>query len=446
MRKLEYKHQLLVLLTIIATFNYLDRYVLGMAMEPIKQELQLNDTQLGFLSGIAFAFFYAVAGIPIARWADWGNRKTIVTLTTGLFSAMVALCGLVANFAQLLLARVGVAVGEAGCLPPAQSLISDFFDRSERPGAMAIYWMCGPFSILIGFLAGGWLVENFGWRIAFFVIGVPGILLALLANCYLREPRLDRDTVEVDKKPTLRAVLTTLWRQRSFRSIVLAFCVSYFFSMGIIQWLPSFFVRSHGMSVSELGVWLAFAWGVFGLIGAYLGGVLPARYAPRKESLHMRGVAIAFAIGSLFFMLVYLSSDRYIALMCLAIVATLFSLINGAIFSAIQSLVDERMRSVALASIFLWSNLIGVGLGPLAVGALSDVLAPTLGQESLRYALVAFSPGYLWVAYYYWRAGDTIEADIRSVESGSMSSDQQIEPLDRDTMRTNQGFPDVGET
>ena len=157
MPNLQYKHYLLALLTVVATLNFLDRFVLSLLLEPIKQDLKLSDTQLGFLTGFAFALFYAVAGIPIARWADRGNRNTIIFVTTALWSAMVALCGLVGNFTQLLLVRVGVGVGESGALPPAQSLIADYFDRTERPHAMAIYWMCAPISMIIGYLGGaGW--------------------------------------------------------------------------------------------------------------------------------------------------------------------------------------------------------------------------------------------------------------------------------------------------
>ena len=417
MGNFQYRHYLLSLLTVVATFNYLDRYVLSLLMEPIKHEFQLSDSQLGFLTGFAFALFYAVAGIPIARWADRGNRNTIVSLTTVLWSTMVALCGLVSNFTQLLLVRIGVAVGEAGCLPPAHSLIADYFTRAERPHAMAIYWMCGPLSIIVGYLFGGWLAEYFGWRTTFLVIGVPGILLGLLVKLTLREPRLRQISQIVDEAPAFKKVLTTLWKQHTFRHIVMAFCVSYFFSMGVVQWLPTYFIRSHGMEIGELGTWLAFSWGACGLLGAYLGGVLTTRYAACEEALQMRATALITGAGGLLFLMVCLSSDRYVALAFLGMVGVSFTMCNGAIFSAIQSLVDERMRSVALALIFLLANLIGFGLGPLAVGILSDLLSPEFGQESLRYALAVFSPGFLWVGFYYWKAGNTIESDIKYVES-----------------------------
>lgn len=422
MDKIQYKQYFLILLTLVATFNYLDRYVLSLVMESIKLEFQLSDSQLGFLTGMAFALFYAVAGVPIARWADRGNRNIIVSLSTGLWSVMLVFCGLVANYTQLLLARVGVAVGEAGCLPPAQSLIADYFDRAERPRAMAIYWLCGPLSVILGYLAGGWLAEYFGWRMTFIVMGVPGVALAILVKLTLREPRLKLDKALSPELPSFKAVLATLWQQQTFRSILLAFCVSYFFSMGMVQWMPTFFIRSYGMEMGELGIWFAAVWGGVGLLATLLGGFLASRFAARQEPLQMRACALIVAIASVLMAMIYLYPGRYGALLFLALSAVSFPLTSGAIFSAIQSLVNERMRSVALALIFLMANLIGFGLGPWAIGILSDLLAPRFGQESLRYALAAFSPGFLWVAYYYWKASGTIAADIQMVESVAAES------------------------
>ena len=423
MDKYQYRHYLLVLLTVVGAFNYLDRQVLSLAMEPIKQEFQLSDGQLGILSGFAFALFYAVAGIPIARWADRGNRNIIVSLTTGLWSFMLVLCGVAGNFTQLLLARVGVAIGEAGCLPPTQSLIADHFDRAERPRAMAIYWLCGPLAVIIGFLAGGWLIESVGWHTTFILMGVPGILLALLVRFTLREPRLEHKSLAVDSPPPFKAVLTVLWRQRTFRSIVTAFCIAYFFGNGLVQWLPSFFIRSHGMDIGELGAWFALVWGLCGLIGTWLGGFLAVRYAAGKEALQMQACAYVFGLCGLLYMMVFLSPNQHQALICMAALGITTTVCNGAIFSAIQSLVNERIRSVALAIIFLLANLIGLGLGPMAVGLLSDVLVLKFGPESLRYALAIMSPGFVWVGFHYWKAADTIEDDIRSIESKACSAE-----------------------
>ena len=431
--KLAYKHYMLGLLTVVATFNFLDRYVLFLLLEPIKQDFQLSDSQLGLLTGFAFALFYALAGLPIARWADRGNRNTIITITTALWSAMVALCGLVGSYNHLLLVRVGVAVGEAGCQPPAQSLIADYFDRDERPRAMAVYWMCGPISVIIGYLGGGLLAEVVGWRMTFILMGVPGILLAILVKLSLREPRLKLTTDVVVEQPSFKIVLASLSQQRAFRHIAMAFCVAGFFNTGIFAWLPAFLMRSHDMEVGDVGVWLAFIWGGGGLFGAYIGGVLVSRYAAGKEAIQIRVVAIIITLAGVLFVMAYLSSEKYNALMLMAMNGFLFALCNGPVFSAIQSLVNERMRSVALALIFLLTYLIGYGLGPIAVGVLSDLLVPSFGQESLRYASVLFAPGFLWVAYHYWKAGNTIEADIRRVESETGIKKTEAASLEVDT-------------
>jgi len=421
MRSMEYKHYLLLLLTVVATFNYLDRFVLSLLMEPIKAEFDLSDSQLGFLSGFAFASFYAVAGIPIARWADRGNRNWIITLTTGLWSVMVAVCGLVGSFTQLLLVRVGVAVGEAGCLPPASSIIADYFDRSERPKAMAIYWLCGPLSIIIGYLGGGWLAEYFGWRMTFIIIGVPGVFLALLVRYTLREPRLQSNKIIVEKQPAFLEVLRIIWQRRALRSIVVAFSVAYFFGLGFAQWLPAFFMRTHGMETGEIGTLFAATWGLLGLGGTYIGGILIARYATRREGLQVRWIATGFFLSGIFYVLVFASSNQYHAIGYMALAGIINAMCNGPIFSCVQSLVNEQMRSFTLALIFLLANFIGLGLGPLAVGLLSDFFVPRFGDDSLRYALMAFAPGLACVGFFYWRAGKTIEEDILEAESSSSS-------------------------
>ena len=438
MTKLQYKHYLLVLLTLVATFNYLDRGVLALAMESLKSEFQLSDSQLGFMSGFAFAVFYALAGIPIARWADRGNRNHVVALTTGLWSAMVAVSGLVGNFTQLLLVRVGVAVGESGCVPPAQSLISDYFDRAERPRAMAIYWLSAPLSTILAYLGGGWLIEQYGWRMAFIIIGVPGVLLAILVKLTLREPRLKIDfnsgglagKIADVNHATLPDVIKTLWQGSAFRHVLIGYCVSSFFGFGIMLWVPAFFMRSHGIEAAELGVWLGLTAGLGGFLFTFLGGYIATRYAPKKEGLQMRGIAIVVVLCTIFHALCYLSANKYLALTFVSIVVGgLIPLVLAPYFSAIQSLVEERMRAVALAFVMMLSNLIGLGLGPMAVGILSDALAPTMGQESLRYALLLFSPGYLWCAFHNWKASQTIEKDIQIIEGKVIFQENSAGPV-----------------
>ena len=294
-----YKKYLLTVLLVIAAYNYLDGLALGLVLQNIKIDLHLSDTQLGFLSGIAFALFYAVMGIPIARWADRGNRVTIISLTAAVWSVMVALCGVATTFTQLVLIRVGVAIGEAGCVPPAQSLMADYFNRTERPRAYAIYSLGGCFSMVVGYFVAGWLNQFFGWRMTFVMLGLPGLLPAALARFTLNEPRrahLMRDAVHTatpaSTQPSLRDVCATLWSNTTFRNLLLYSSVMSFFITGILQWQPAFFIRSYGLKTGELGSWFAVIYGLGGLPGGYLGGVFASRYAANDERLQLKAMAV----------------------------------------------------------------------------------------------------------------------------------------------------------
>lgn len=421
-----HKHYLLSMLVLIAVISFVDRFIFALALEPIKQDLNLTDTQLGLMSGIGFAAFYALAGIPIARWSDRGNRVTIAALAVGLVGVMVSICGLATNFIQLLLAKAGVAVGEAGSVPTTQSLIAEYFDRTERPRATAIYTMSHPISMIVGYLIGGWLIDVVGWRWTFMLIGLPALAIAILVKLTLKEPRLSRQNqVAPVSQPPFVSVLSVLWKQDTFRHLLISFCLSYFFLMGMAQWLAAFFMRSHSVPATELGASLALSWGLTGILGNYLGGYLASRFAARQERLQMLGLIVVMMVFGLLNAMVYLASSLFIAMVFLAASAFVISLTNGVLFSAMQSLVSDSMRSVSTAIIFLFANLVGMGFGPLVLGMLSDFLYPSYGDESLRYASVIFCPGVIWVAFHYWMASRTIEADINSVEEGASSSHEK---------------------
>lgn len=429
MIRVSYRNYMLGLLVVVGIVTSMERFIFALALEPIKHELSLSDSQLGLMTGIAFAAFYAIAGIPIARWADKGNRVNITALAVGLLGIMVSLCGMANSFLQLLLVRAGVAVGEAGIVPPGQSLIADSFDRTQRPRAMAIYTSFFTLSMIAGYLVGGYFVESLGWRMAFLIMGVPGIIMAGVAKMTLTEPRSKQFIVKSIEFPSMLETAKTLYRQRSLRQLFFGFCVAFFFTTGTGQWLATFFIRSHGMSTAEVGRWLAFTFGLFSVFGVISGGYFVSRYLACKERLQMQLLAFLSIVGyGVITAGAYLASSQFVALICLSISAYIGGLANGPIFAAIQSLVCDRLRSVTLAIIFLFANLIGFGLAPLALGMLSDFLNPTFGQESLRYALVLFCPGSLWIAFYYWRASTTIEADIRSVELDALTVGSQ--PVD----------------
>ena len=429
MRDTVYKNYLLTVLLFISAFNNVDRNALGIVLQDMKVDLSLSDTQLGFLSGMAFALFYAVMGVPIGRWADTGNRVRIISLTAVLWSATVALCGAAGNFIQLLVIRIGVAVGEAGCLPPALSLIADYFNRAERARAVSRYMLHGPLAFIIGYCATGWLSQSFGWRMTFVFLGVPGFALAAIAWGTLREPRQltgpvgSTQTEKTDAAtssaaaPKFKEVFRVLWANAAFRHLLFCHSVWYFFGYGLLQWEPTFFVRSHGLTNGEIGTWFALIYGIGGGLGLYLGGEFASRFAPGNERLQLQAGAVAFAVFAVVTAGAFVVTNYYLAFAALALAAVGGCMAQGPLLGTLQTLVPSRMRATSIATIYLFANLIGLGLGPLAAGALSDAFQPWIGQESIRYALIALCPGYFWAAWHLWAAGKTVARDLREVQA-----------------------------
>jgi MFS family permease len=433
-----YKKYMLVVLLVISAFNYSDRLALNLVQQNIKTDLHLSDTELGFLTGLAFALFYSVMGIPIARWADRGNRISIIALTTGLWSLMVALSGVAANFAQLVLIRIGVAIGEAGCIPPAYSLIGEYFSRPERPRAMGVYMLGAPLSAFIGYMVAGWLNDWFGWRMMFLLLALPGLGLAVLAWFTLREPRrISADVVHAPPPPQqgMKEVFRALWVIPTYRRMLLAYSVSIFFSSGLSQWLPTFFIRSHGLRTGQVGTLFALAFGLSGFVGIYGGGALASRYAPSNERLQLR-ILILLTAGLLIlrpisFLLA--STSGAIVLMIACALAVYVG--EGPLFAIFQSLVPGRMRATSISIVYLCANLCGMGLGPLAVGRLSDFLRPWAGEESLRYAMVIACGGYLWVIWQLWRASQTVSSDLERIRAEALPSDRGGRMVSASTVR-----------
>lgn len=407
----------LCLLTVVYSFNFIDRQLLAILQESVKADLSLSDTQLGLLTGFAFAIFYVTAGIPIARWADRANRRNIVSLSLFIWSFMTALSGMVQNYAQLLAARVGVGIGEAGGSPPSHSMISDIFPPNRRATAIGFYSMGVSIGILFGFLAGGWLNEFFGWRMAFLVVGVPGIVLAIVLRFTLAEPlRGIHDGGETQGETVpFGEVLSVLWRQVTFRHIAIGAGLNAFCGYATANWTASFMIRSHGMSTGELGTWLSLIIGVGGAIGVFGGGLLADRLSDRDKRWYVWLPAIAgFAIVP-FMASIYLVDGPYAALGLSIIPGLLFQVYLGNTIATTHALVGPRMRATASAVLFLIINIIGLGGGPWAVGLLSDTLAPTLGAESLRNAMLYLLPPVMaWSACHYYWASRTLRADLEA--------------------------------
>ncbi len=407
----------LVLLTVVYAFNFIDRQLLAILQESIKTDLGLSDGQLGLLAGFAFAIFYVTAGIPIARWADRSNRRNIVAGAVFLWSFMTAISGFTQNYVQLLLARIGVGVGEAGGSPPSHSIISDIFPPEKRASAMGFYSTGVNIGILFGFLLGGWLNEFFGWRVAFIVVGIPGIFVALLVRATLAEPMRglseNKHTAPEEPSPSLGQTLSILWSRRSFRHMSFAAALNAFCGYSTASWTASFMIRSHSMSTGELGTWLAMISGVGGAVGVIAGGILADKLALRDKRWYVWVPAAAGVISVPFMAAVYIADTAYIALLLSIIPGLLHNVYLGSTIATTHGLVGLRMRALSSAILFLILNIIGLGLGPLLVGMLSDLLQASEGAHSLRQAMLYLLPPIMaWSTIHFLLAARSLRADL----------------------------------
>jgi predicted MFS family arabinose efflux permease len=416
-----YKTYALSVFLLVYVINFVDRQIFSILIEPIRAEIHLSDTQLGFLGGIAFAIFYTFAGIPIARWADRGVRKNIVSLAIVIWSAMTMLTATSKTFGMLLVARIGVGVGEAGCSPPIHSLISDYFAEEKRATALATYALGIPIGGAIGTLAGGWIGEYFGWRMAFVVVGVPGILIAALFYLTIKEPpRGFSEPKGVVVKKDIVPLMDTMrfmWRLKSFRHLSIAGALHAFVGYGVGLFLPSFFIRVHGFGLAETSTYL-FLIGLTGVIGTYLGGYLGDRYGQTDRRWYMGIPGVATFVSIPFAVAFYLSDDPMLAIFLAIPGAILGPMYLGPTFGMTQTLVPPAMRAMASAFLLFILNLIGLGLGPLFAGFLSDQLKPTYGEESIRYSLLILAVvGNLWSAFHYFMASRTLNDDLKAKNS-----------------------------
>jgi MFS family permease len=341
-------------------------------------------------------------------------RRDIIALALAVWSGMTVLCGLARTFPQLVLARIGVGVGEAGCSPPAHSILSDYYPPEKRGTAFAIYALGIPIGTAFGFLLGGWMTETLGWRTAFMLVGLPGLLLAIVVRLTLREPQrgLSEARRDTGAAPDVGEVLRSMWRLASFRHLAAAATLHAFVGYGVTAWNAAFLMRSHGMSIGEVGSWLAGIGIVFGGLGTFLGGYLADRLAPRdvRWALWVPGISTLIAVP--FAVAFYLWPDLRVALAFAGIPVFFGAMYLGPTFSITQALAPLRMRAVASAFMLFLLNLIGLGLGPQVVGIASDLLAPRLAGESLRGALSLVVVFNFWSAAHYFLGARTLRAEL----------------------------------
>ena len=377
------------ILIIVFTFNFIDRQIVGILAVPIKADLALSDTQLGLMGGLAFAIFYTLLGIPIARLADRASRIGIMTAALALWSLMTAACGIAQCFGQLFLCRLGVGVGEAGGVAPAYSLICDYFPRHARGRALAVYSFGIPIGSALGILAGGFITRWLSWRMAFFIVGLAGLLLTPLLKLAVPEPIRGRYDPPAGGRPaTLSDVFGVLGHKPSFWLLSLGAASASMMGYGLFFWMPSFMVRSFGMSLVQaslaFGALLLFG----GLAGIWLGGSLVDRYGDRNKAIYAWVPAAAFVLAVPLYVAGVLTKTPWVSLPVLLLPVALGLAWLGPVLAAIQHLVPSDMRATASAIFLFVNNLIGIGLGTTLIGALSDAMRAHFGAESLRYAIL----------------------------------------------------------
>ncbi len=402
-------------LLVVYIFNFLDRQVIAILAEPIAKDLSLSDTQIGLMTGLAFALFYTVLGLPIARYADNPNtnRVKLIAVAVAVWSGFTAVSGFVQNFTQMLAARIGVGVGEAGCTPPAHSLISDKAPPGQRARAMSIYQLGPPIGSLIGMAFGGLMADSMGWRSAFIAVGLPGLAVALAVIVLVRDPRMAgvRSTLS-EVKPgadtqNLTYALRQIWASKAMRFLLIASPLASFGGYGIMIWTAIFFQRTHGMTPGEAGVSFGLVYGIGMALGIWAGGHHADRHAPTDKRHALTAPAVGLFLSTPFIMGALLVPQAWLALLLLLPGNFFANLYIGALYSAVHGLVPTSTRAVSSAVILFLQNLIGLGLGPLVLGYFSDVLKPEMGDDSVRYVLL-FAAGIsliggaaMWAARHY---------------------------------------------
>ena len=410
--------RMLWVLLAVYILNFLDRQIVNILAEPIARDLSLSDADIGLLTGLAFALFYTFLGIPIARYADKPstNRIGLISVSLAIWSGMTVLCGMAQNFVQLLLARIGVGVGEAGCTPAAHSLITDRVDPAKRASAIAFYGLGIPIGSLLGLIVGGLIADEWGWRVAFMVVGVPGILLALVLPMMIKEVRhkAPADAPAPATEFSVAGALKEVFGTRAFLYIAIASSITAFLGYGKGVWALILFQRSHGLSPGETGLLLGVALGIAGIFGTWLGGYLADRFGKVDRRHMLTTPAVGMAIAAPILFLGYWVDEWHIAIALLFIPTVLNAAYYGPTFACVHGLVRPQARAMASAVMLFLQNLIGLGLGPLLFGIASEMLKPSVGVESVRYVLYGAAWLGLIPAFFFWRASLRLNAELKS--------------------------------
>jgi MFS family permease len=432
-----YRAYVLMALLTVYTFNFIDRVVVAILQEDIKLEFGLTDLQLGLLGGPAFAVLYTFLGIPIARLAEKHNRMTILAICLALWSGMTALCGVATSYATLFAARIGVSVGEAGCTPPAQSVISDYFPADRRATAISIYALGVPVGSMLAAIGGGLMLEYFGWREAFLVLGLPGLLLAIVIKLTIKEPERGGVGAAKVETPGFIDAFKILGKKPTFWHVALGSAVASFVGYGVGQYLNSYLIRTHELSRLEASQLSGVVLGIAAAFGTFFAGWLADKMIKRHPNALAWLPALGFFIATPFYLVGYMAPNLWIGVPFLIVGAVTHYFYLGCMYASVQGIVAPRVRATATAVLLFIVNLLGYGLGPPAIGALSDFLAGmnlqaagltladcgrtildankaacAVGSEfGLRWSIFIGLFGYLWAAVHFLFAWKTLRKD-----------------------------------
>ncbi len=411
-----------IILAVTLCFNYLDRQILSILQVPIKSEFRLSDTQLGILTGISFALLYSILGIPIARLADRINRVKIIAISLTLWSAMTALCGIAASFWQLALFRIGVGIGEAGGLAPSHSIISDYFNKTERSRGLAVFHLGSILGSALGIILGGFIAQHYGWRTAFFVCGIPGVLLALVVKFTVREPlrgAMDPTETLQDKEShaeeSFKKAIESMLRNPAYLHVMIGHFVASMVGYAVVIWMPPFLSRTFSLSHSKTGViagGILFAGGFLGLsFGGFCSDYLAKRFGSKWLALY---AAISAAVALPLNIIGFQGTSLITVIIFLGLASFFWHGQYAPSLSLIQTSVGANKRALASATAFFFSNLIGLGIGPVLVGAISDY------TKSLGLAVSVMVMFLLLSSYQYCRSAHYVEVAEKSLAIDSL--------------------------
>ena len=424
-----YANYVVGVLFVVYVFNFMDRQIMSIVLEDIKTEIQLSDTYMGFLGGFAFSLMYTFAGIPIARYADRGSRRNVVTIGLLVWTGFTTLTSFVTSFGQLFAARIGVGIGEAAGSPPSHSIISDYFPAHKRATALSFYGMGVFIGIACAMIFGGYIASNFGWRSVYLTVGLAGIPLAVLVRFTIRElPRGHSDRVlgatatPQAQQPPLRDAIKAILGISAMRYIIAGTAVQSLAGYGLMLWGATFLRRVHHMSQTDAGLTLGLIFGIVGCASVFCGGLLADHLGQRDERWYMRLPAIQAVIGLPFLVGFLLIDDITLALCCFVPFYFVANMYVGPMFAMTQGLVPPSMRATASAINLFIVNLIGLGLGPFLMGYLNDALASEYGEVSIRYSLLSVGSVGSTALYFFWRASQTLPRDLAAARAAAKAN------------------------